>query len=136
VSFGKGNYFWRVKVCAAKSLKSSGMANCSITPIVDFSGFLEVYGSIPIKNVVFFAFLGGVFAGGGWGGFRVQGSGIRGATAILDVADIWHLYICIVFVFFGYSRRGGPNARKFLEDYGFWVVSRCGARSYGDEYFG
>jgi hypothetical protein len=64
-----------------KTLKSSGMANCSITSIVEFPGFLGVFGSIPIRMFVFFAFLGGVFAGGGWGQWvvvsRDQRSGIR-----------------------------------------------------------
>jgi hypothetical protein len=49
-----------------KTSKSSGMANCSITSIVEFPGFLGGFGSTPIKKVVFFEFLGGVFAGGGW----------------------------------------------------------------------
>jgi hypothetical protein len=42
------------------------MANCSQTSLVEFPGFLGVFDSIRIKKVVFFAFLGGVFAGGGW----------------------------------------------------------------------
>jgi hypothetical protein len=60
-------YSGRVEVCAGKSLKSTGMANCSITTLVEFPGFFGVFGSTPIKKVVFFGFLGGVFAGGGWG---------------------------------------------------------------------
>jgi hypothetical protein len=28
-----------------------------------------------------------------------------------------HLYLCIVFVFFGYSRRGGLNSRKISSDF-------------------
>jgi hypothetical protein len=49
------------------------MANCSITTIVESSGFLRVFVSIPIKKVVFFAFSGGVFAGGGWDQWSVVG---------------------------------------------------------------
>jgi hypothetical protein len=57
-------------------LKLSGMANCSITTLVEFPGFLGVFGSAPIKNGVFFAFLGGVFAGGGTQGIRGWGRGV------------------------------------------------------------
>jgi hypothetical protein len=32
--------------------------------LFEFPGFIEVFVSTPIKMVVFFAFLGGVFAGG------------------------------------------------------------------------
>jgi hypothetical protein len=67
-----------------KTAKSSGMGNCSITTIVGFPGFLGGFGSRPINKVVFFEFLGGVFAGGGvssgrWSVVsRDQRSGIRG----------------------------------------------------------
>jgi hypothetical protein len=66
---------WRSR--GGKTAKSSGMANCSITTLVEFPGFLGVFGSTPIKKVVFFEFLGGIFAGGGCEQWSVAGGQLK-----------------------------------------------------------
>jgi hypothetical protein len=43
------------------------------------------------------------------------------------IADGYILFICIVFVFFRYSRSGGPISRKIFSKFKFCVASRCGA---------